>query len=313
MIDNLKNNIKNSDELQSFDIKNVSNQNIKVNKTETSNAYKFNENNSAEHHRVVAKKSITISQQILNFVVAVVSVLSFGFLGTGIIFSSKPTVKAEIVELEVMENAVFYYIEIFDGTEEIDYERKEFSRYDDIFVVVYNDFTNRSNQIYDMYYQGYEENLKPNMTYTIEVRQGSSVLTKRIFKTIATYEDENDYYDENYDDYNEDDYNEDDYNEDDYNEDDYNEDDYNEDDNQNELPIVNDLGEVEDSNNNNDGSNDYNNYDGRTSNNDNENYTTGDNDYSQNSGNDESGVNSIDDIINDQSAFENINNSQTGG
>lgn len=196
---------------------------VKNNHDSATNRLNYIENNLSQkipNSSTTTKTTTTVTTKITTFVLAIISALTFGLVNTDAILSSKYNIQAEIMSLSVSETAVDYYIEIYDPkimrradqkpAEEYDYENFE-ELYEeslkqleenDVYVIVYNEFTTRRQDIRDFYFEGTTEDLKPNVKYTIEVRQGSKVLAKKSFVTGEDY-----YYDYYEDNYNDDDYN----------------------------------------------------------------------------------------------------------
>ncbi|MBP5242424.1 MAG: hypothetical protein J6Z36_01895 [Clostridia bacterium] len=85
------------------------------------------------------------------------------------------SINVEMFEVFADATSIYYELELSD-----------FSPADDLSVVVYNDFTYREKEINDHFIYAEERDLKPNLTYTVEVRAGNSVLA---YKTITTKEE----------------------------------------------------------------------------------------------------------------------------
>lgn len=82
------------------------------------------------------------------------------------------SVNAEFVSLSSTDTAIFYEIYL-DGV----------SEQSDISIVVYNDFTRRTEKIEGLTAQGEVIGLKPNMSYTIAVMSGNNTVIKKTIRT----------------------------------------------------------------------------------------------------------------------------------
>ena len=87
------------------------------------------------------------------------------------------SVNAQIEETWTTESEIYYYISF-----------SEYNGEDDVYVVLYNDFTNRSHKVEDSSCSGEFEHLQANMSYTLAVKQGSTVITSKKIKTINQIE-----------------------------------------------------------------------------------------------------------------------------
>ena len=117
----------------------------------------------------VKEKTQTISQLLAK--VAVVAVASV----TGVVAVPElipSSVQAEVVEFEHYETdtEISYYISLDEYVEGIT-------------IVLYNDFTNREQEVEEQMTEGVFENLKTNMQYTLAVKQGANILAKKILRT----------------------------------------------------------------------------------------------------------------------------------
>lgn len=93
-------------------------------------------------------------------------------VGVDAILPSQPTISAEYFETWTSENEISYSLFVED-----------FDENDDVFVVLYNDFTNRSQKLESPEASGTFENLQTNMLYTIELKQGDSVVVSKKLRT----------------------------------------------------------------------------------------------------------------------------------
>ena len=176
------------------------------NKIETVNAYKTD---NYEKKATTAKKSSqSLSSMLKTFAIMVSAVLT-GVAGVSVLPSSN--IVAKVYDPYCYSSTLYYVVTLSD------YE-------DGLTVVLYNNFTNREEQItQDRIEENYEfledqeyeqerdgeergpngyifsgtfENLQPNMTYTLAVKKGLVTLSKKTFR-----------FEEEKDDYEEDDYN----------------------------------------------------------------------------------------------------------
>lgn len=128
-----------------------------------------------------SKKSKDISK-LLTTVVTVVSASMIGVVGVEDILP-KATIEAKFENVYATEHEVYYsaFYEML-GREDKEYNEED---YYNIYIVLYNDFTNRSEKFEDNYADGSFENLKENMTYTLEIRQGDIVVASTTITTTG--------------------------------------------------------------------------------------------------------------------------------
>ena len=105
----------------------------------------------------------------------VLTTVTTGIVGTPVLSGS---IKAEIKELQAYETGIYYCLSLSDYEEGLK-------------VVLYNDFTNREEEVLDSFVSGCFENLAPNMEYTFAIKKGISIIVKTNIKTITRYHDEN--------------------------------------------------------------------------------------------------------------------------
>ena len=150
------------------------------NKVETQIAKKETNTSPPPSTAPQAQKAKGFSKIITTFT-AMISATVVCVVGTDAIL---PTTiqKAEIQHVFTTESSVEYSIYIEDYNPE-----------DNVYVVLYNDFTNRSEKIEEEYWTGFFENLQKHMTYTLAIKKGSTVLVsmqvKTIFKEPEPYDD----------------------------------------------------------------------------------------------------------------------------
>ena len=132
-----------------------------------------------------SKLAVELSK-ILTTLIAIVGASVAGIFGVGFLFV--PTVRAEIAEVSVGEHEIYYYVMI-----------ENFNKDDEVYVVLYNDFTNRSQKVDAVEYSDspdYEDNqtvefggafedLQVDMTYTLAVKQGTYTITSMVLKTTS--------------------------------------------------------------------------------------------------------------------------------
>ena len=124
------------------------------------------------------QKSNIFSNMLKSFAIVLTTVTT-GIVGTPVLASS---VKAEIQELQAYETGVYYCVSLSEYEEGLK-------------VVLFNDFTNREEEVLDSFVYGCFEDLAPNMEYTFAIKKGISIIAKKNVKTT------NRYYDEYYKDY----------------------------------------------------------------------------------------------------------------
>ena len=120
-----------------------------------------------------AKTAANITKSLIVLVTATTT----GVIGTGAILSGSSGVTAEIAYVSVSDTEVFY---------EVTLDKYQYD--DNITIILYNDFTHREQQVQESKASGYFENLKSNMTYTLEVRKGLNVLAKKKVTTDKVYQ-----------------------------------------------------------------------------------------------------------------------------
>lgn len=117
-----------------------------------------------------AKRKTTRWQRILIAAVATVAVVAFDLVG----LSPPSGASVRSYSIEASDTSVFYWIE-FDN----------YTSGDDLSVEVYNDFFRYRQEVEDHSVSGDVFDLKPNMTYTVDVRSGNSILLR---KKVTTQE-----------------------------------------------------------------------------------------------------------------------------
>ena len=133
--------------------------------------------NTAPSESKREKKTKSLTNMFKTFAVMFSAVL-MGSAGLGLISTSN--INVTFNDVYAYGDCVSYYISL--------------SSYEDgLSVVLYNDFTNREEQIEDsnVEIEGVFENLAPNMTYTLAVKKGTNVIAK---KTIYLKQERDNYY-----------------------------------------------------------------------------------------------------------------------
>ena len=134
------------------------------------------EKNKNEEKTSKNKEKSTKLSKLLTFFVAAVAGTAICVTGTESILPT--TEKAKIECFSILDTSVYYFVEFEDFD-----EHQENAK-----VVLTNDFTNREQEIKFSSYEGYFEDLKPNMYYTIRVLKNSSIVAEKKFKTLSTKE-----------------------------------------------------------------------------------------------------------------------------
>lgn len=150
------------------------------NKIINTDANKENKNTSARYEK--AKK---VSQTTGSLLTKVAVIVGAGILGvTGVEAIIPPSFKAHIEEVWAYESEVYYAVSM-----------EEYS--DDVYVVLYNDFTNREEKVEEQSYSGVFEHLAANMYYTLAIKKGNKVIVKQqVYTSTRDLEKEDPYYDD---------------------------------------------------------------------------------------------------------------------
>lgn len=119
-----------------------------------------------------SNKAKSISKSISSVITGTVAVVAAVCIIEPIYSADDTTV--EFAETLVTDTSVSYHIILGN------WSGKEYE------VVLYNDFTSRSDTISEENYVGEQENLKPNMTYTLAVVNGTKTLGETTVKTMRT-------------------------------------------------------------------------------------------------------------------------------
>ena len=125
-----------------------------------------------------AKQVASITSKI----VAMVSAVMVGVVGADYILPDS-SLQAEFSYVESYDTSVFYEVKFSE----------ELTDKSELVVVLYNDFTNREQSVQETMEEegmtfGHFENLKPNMSYSLEIRKGSYVLAKTKVRTMTEEE-----------------------------------------------------------------------------------------------------------------------------
>ena len=113
-------------------------------------------------------------QEISKIVTAFTTIISASIIGISAldILPSGSTSKGQFIDIWTSTNEVSYTVELENYDETYDY-----------YVVIYNDFTNRSEKMEDNVQEGTFEELAENMTYTLALMQGNKVIASKTVKT----------------------------------------------------------------------------------------------------------------------------------
>ena len=133
--------------------------------------------NKLEEKKRDNKKSKSASRIITTFA-SMVSVLFIGVAVDNALPAS--TINANIDKVCAGDHIIEYCISVDDFKDD-----------SELFVVLYNDFTNRTQKIEDQLFCGAFKNLQNDMTYTLAVKQGSKFIIKKQVKTKKQEEYEN--------------------------------------------------------------------------------------------------------------------------
>ena len=143
------------------------------------------EQNQAKDKTTETKQKSQNLAKLLTTFVGMVSAATV-IVGVDTILPTTKYVEVQEFYASSYETDVFYYLSLGE-----DYDPES-----DVYVVLYNDFTNREEKIEEQGWEGTFENLKENMTYTIAVKQGNKVLVSQKVKTETPEKYEEEYYEE---------------------------------------------------------------------------------------------------------------------
>lgn len=148
---------------------------------QSKNTYILNNNNNTEK----TKKKANSLAKLLTTIATVVSAGMVGIVGLNIINPPTATVSAEIQEVYTTDSDVYYFITL-----------DNYNEGDDVYVILYNDFTNRTQKAESSEFDGGFEDLQTNMYYNLEVKQGDITIASKRVRTVyeretekPTYED----------------------------------------------------------------------------------------------------------------------------
>ena len=157
----------------------------------------------------VKTKSAAVSRILTTFVAAVSSVV-IGVTNISGILPESTTLVAQIEYTEATNHEIYYNVIVEDSRNQRSkedekpveedweyYEDQEYYEIDltDLYVVLYNDFTNRTEEIREQFWSGCFEHLQQNMSYTIEVKYKNNVLASETVRTTNEPETEPEEYD----------------------------------------------------------------------------------------------------------------------
>lgn len=163
----------------------------------------------AKEVKTTQAKATTTSRLLTTFVAAVSSVV-IGVTSISGILPEPTTLTARFEETYATDHEIYYMVEIGDsrfneqdesGREKMQYEEEYNEDEDyvidltDLYVVLYNDFTERSEKIEEQFWSGVFEHLQENMSYTLEVKYKNNVLASKTLKTVLQKSDYEDDYD----------------------------------------------------------------------------------------------------------------------
>ena len=140
------------------------------------------ENDAEKKPEKVKKKPAEISKLVAIIATAITGTAIVTGAGIGGLIPTSP-IKANYFEVFTSEYDISYYAEL-DG-----YNLEE----DEVYIMLYNDFTNRTQKFEEQMMEGTFENLQPNMTYTIAIKHGNIVIASKVVKTVIQ---EDEYYDD---------------------------------------------------------------------------------------------------------------------
>ena len=136
------------------------------------------DNLEAKHEKI--KKQTKNVAKILTTFATMVSATALCIVGVDSLSASTITPTTFIAE--ATETEIYYYAEL-----------ESFNNEDDVYVVLYNDFTNRSVKVNDIEAYGIFDHLQTNMVYTLALKQGSTIITSKKLRTVYNEELQKDY------------------------------------------------------------------------------------------------------------------------
>ena len=136
-----------------------------------------------------AKEKSEVLSKILTTFVAVLSATAIGVTSIEGIMPPSTTLMAYFQEVESTNSEIYYSVEIMDsrlkdGKEQYGRDEQYFEiDLSNLYVVLSNDFTNRTEKVEEQCWSGSFENLKENMLYTISVKVGDITIASKTVKT----------------------------------------------------------------------------------------------------------------------------------
>lgn len=140
--------------------------------------YELNTKNTSQSQTKktsVKEKLENLTNVLKIFVIMVSATAVVGGVGVFDYFFT-PTSSIKLVEFDLYtsESSVSYFgaLENYEGQE-------------DVYVVLRNDFTNRTEKVEEQAFMGTFENLQTNMQYTFEIKYGDVVIITKTIRTVA--------------------------------------------------------------------------------------------------------------------------------
>ena len=163
-----------------------------ANKVDTQKeASSINTETESEEKASKSKKTSEQSTSIAKLVTKFVAIMSAAVVGTTTlsgIFAPTTTLVAQFEDVYATQNEISYYVYIEDTALKDKQGRdEEWESLEDKNVYLYleNDFTKRSEKLFDYYVEGTFEGLQENMEYTISVKVGDYVIGSKTIRTAS--------------------------------------------------------------------------------------------------------------------------------
>lgn len=120
--------------------------------------------------------------KLQNVFAGIISTAVLAITGVVPILPNKNMISIERYNIECYSNMMYY-----------EFELKQSDNFDNITVEVYNDFVNYSNKFEDNIIENVVENLKPNFSYTICIKNNGTIIFEQKVKTTSERNNPNSY------------------------------------------------------------------------------------------------------------------------
>jgi len=139
--------------------------------------YELNTKNTSEtkvKQKTTKEKIENLTNVLKIFIIMISATTVVGSVGIfDYFFVPTSSITVGRFELNVWDSGVSYFgsLENYEGQE-------------DIYIVLRNDFTNRTAKVEEQMFEGVFEDLQTNMNYTFEIKHGDVVIVSKTVKTI---------------------------------------------------------------------------------------------------------------------------------